>query len=154
MKDILESLTYDDILLIPAYSDIVPANITCESFFARDITLRTPLISAAMDTVTESKIARIMAQEGGLGVIHKNMNIETQALEVERVKKYESGMITDPITLYPDKLFTAALELMKRYTISGVPITHDGVLVGILTNRDLRFETNTNQPIANVMTKE
>jgi IMP dehydrogenase len=154
MKDITESLTYDDILLIPAYSDIVPANITCESFFARDITLRTPLISAAMDTVTESKIARIMAQEGGLGVIHKNMSVENQALEVERVKKYESGMITDPITLEPDKLVSDALDLMKRYTISGVPITRDGILVGILTNRDLRFETNTGQTIEKVMTKE
>src|SRR3984957_6188335 len=154
MKDIIESLTYDDILLIPAYSDIVPANITCESFFARDITLRTPLISAAMDTVTESRIARIMAQEGGLGVIHKNMSVENQALEVERVKKYESGMITDPITLEPDKLVSDALDLMKRYSISGVPITKNGILVGILTNRDLRFETNVSQPISNVMTKE
>jgi len=154
MKDIIESLTYDDILLIPAYSEIVPANITCESFFARDITLRTPLISAAMDTVTESRIARIMAQEGGLGVIHKNMSVENQALEVERVKKYESGMITDPITLEPDKLVSDALDLMKRYTISGVPITRNGVLVGILTNRDLRFETNTSQAIEKVMTKE
>jgi len=154
MKDMTESLTYDDILLIPAYSDIVPANITCESFFARDITLRTPLISAAMDTVTESRIARIMAQEGGLGVIHKNMSVENQALEVERVKKYESGMITDPITLEPDKLVSDALDLMKRYTISGVPITRNGILVGILTNRDLRFETNTSQTIERVMTKE
>jgi IMP dehydrogenase len=154
MKELEESLTYDDILLIPAYSDVLPAKISCETFFARDLVLRMPLISAAMDTVTESKIARIMAQEGGLGVIHKNMTIEKQALEVERVKKYESGMITDPITLEPEKLVSQALDLMRRYTISGVPITKDGVLVGILTNRDLRFETNINQPISNIMTKD
>ncbi len=154
MKEMIDSLTYDDILLVPAFSDVVPAKVQCDSFFARDLTLHMPLISAAMDTVTESKVARIMAQEGGLGVIHKNMTIESQALEVERVKKYESGMITDPITLEPQKLVSEALEIMKRYTISGVPITQNGILVGILTNRDLRFETNTNQPISNVMTKE
>src|SRR5260221_4321224 len=123
MKEIQESLTYDDILLVPAYSEIVPAHITCESFFARDLTLRTPLISAAMDTVTESRIARIMAQEGGLGVIHKNMPVEKQALEVERVKKYESGLITDPITLGPAKLVSLAIDMQPRYTISIGPIT-------------------------------
>ncbi len=154
MREIIESLTYDDILLIPSYSDIVPVQLSCESFFARDLVLRTPLLSAAMDTVTESRVARIMAQEGGLGVIHKNMAIENQALEVERVKKYESGMITDPITLEPEKLVSDALDLMKRYTISGVPITRKGILVGILTNRDLRFETNIHQQIEKVMTKD
>ena len=154
MKEILDSLTYDDILLIPAYSEVVPAQVSCSSFFARDITLSMPLISAAMDTVTESRVARIMAQEGGLGVIHKNMTPEAQALEVERVKKYESGMITDPITLSPEHRVSDALELMKKYTISGVPITKDGVLVGILTNRDLRFETNVQQLISAIMTKE
>jgi IMP dehydrogenase len=154
MKEVLDSLTYDDILLIPCYSDVLPSQISCETFFARDLKLHMPLLSAAMDTVTESRIARIMAQEGGLGVIHKNMPIEKQALEVERVKKYESGMITDPITLEPDKLVSDALLMMKRYSISGVPITKNGILVGILTNRDLRFEVNVNQPISNVMTKE
>jgi IMP dehydrogenase len=154
VKEILESLTYDDILLVPAYSEVVPAQVSCRSFFARDLTLNMPLISAAMDTVTESRVARIMAQEGGLGIIHKNMPVEVQALEVERVKKYESGMIMDPITLPPDSLVSEALNLMKRYTISGVPITKDGILVGILTNRDLRFETNTAQLISNIMTKD
>jgi IMP dehydrogenase len=154
VSEIRESLTYDDILLVPAYSDVVPTEVTCNSFFARDIKLHTPLISAAMDTVTESKVARIMAQEGGLGVIHKNMTLENQALEVERVKKYESGMITDPITLEPEKLVSDALALMKRFGISGVPITKQGVLVGILTNRDLRFERNVDQVIADVMTKK
>jgi len=154
ITEILESLTYDDVLLIPHYSDVVPAQVSCESFFARDLTLHTPLISAAMDTVTESRVARIMAQEGGLGVIHKNMPVKNQAMEVERVKKYESGMITDPITLGPQHSVSEALELMKKYSISGVPITKDGVLVGILTNRDLRFETNVHQPISNIMTKD
>lgn len=154
LSDITDSLTYDDLLLIPSYSEVVPAEITCDTLFARDLTLRMPLISAAMDTVTESRVARIMAQEGGLGIIHKNMPIEAQAMEVERVKKYESGMITDPITLGPDKLVSDALELMKRFGISGVPITRDQILVGILTNRDLRFETDVHQPISQVMTKD
>ncbi len=151
---ILDSLTYDDILLVPQYSDIMPLEVSCQSFFARDIKLHIPMISAAMDTVTESKIARIMAQEGGLGIIHKNMTVEEQALEVDRVKKYESGMITDPITLGPDNSVHEALELMKKYSISGVPITKDKMLVGILTNRDLRFETNVHQPISAIMTRE
>lgn len=154
MESIVEALTYDDILLVPCYSEVLPTEVECSSFFARDISLHLPLISAAMDTVTESKIARIMAQEGGLGVIHKNMSVEDQALEVERVKKYESGMITDPITLGPDNTVWEALELMRKYTISGVPITKDNKLVGILTNRDLRFETNVDQKISNIMTKD
>lgn len=154
MTEMRESLTYDDILLIPHYSEAVPADVSCQSFFARDISLHLPMISAAMDTVTESKVARVMAQEGGLGIIHKNMPIEEHALEVEKVKKYESGMITDPITLNPENSVHQALELMKKYTISGVPITSGGKLVGILTNRDLRFETNIEQPISNIMTKE
>ena len=154
MKEISESLTYDDILLVPAYSEVIPAQVSCATQFARDLKLTMPLISAAMDTVTESKVARIMAQEGGLGIIHKNMTAEEHALEVERVKKYESGMITDPITLGPDRPVSDALDLMKQYSISGVPITNDGVLVGILTNRDLRFETNVHQLISAVMTKE
>lgn len=146
--------TFDDILLIPQYSEIIPTEVTTESFFARDISLKMPILSAAMDTVTEHKIAQIMAQMGGLGVIHKNLDIEAQAFEVERVKKYESGMILEPITLSPENKVSAALELMRRYSISGVPITTAGKLVGILTNRDLRFETNVDQPIANVMTTE
>lgn len=154
IKNIPYALTFDDILLLPQYSEIIPSDVTPRSFFARDIYLNTPIVSAAMDTVTEHKIGRIMAQHGGLGIIHKNMEIEKQAFEVEKVKKYESGMIQDPITLGPDRLVAEALEVMARYSISGVPITVNGVLVGILTNRDLRFETNIQQPIKNLMTTE
>ncbi len=148
------ALTYDDILLIPQYSDVIPSSVTTRSFFAKDTFLNVPILSAAMDTVTENKIARIMAQLGGLGIIHKNLTITQQAFEVEKVKKYESGMISDPITLGPDRPVHEALELMRHYSISGVPVTVDGVLVGILTNRDLRFETHLDQPISNLMTKE
>lgn len=149
-----EALTFDDILLIPQYSEVMPSQVSTKTFFARDIVLNAPILSAAMDTVTENKVARVMAQWGGLGVIHKNLSIESQALEVEKVKKYESGMITDPITLTPEKQVTEALALMSQYSISGVPIVRGKTLVGILTNRDLRFEKNIHQPIENVMTKE
>ncbi|MFZ4405472.1 MAG: IMP dehydrogenase [Pseudobdellovibrionaceae bacterium] len=148
------ALTYDDILLLPQYSEVVPSEVSTRSEFARGLFLHTPILSAAMDTVTESRIARVMAQHGGLGIIHKNFPAEKQALEVERVKKYESGMILDPITLGPDNLVSEALEIMSKYSISGVPITVKGELVGILTNRDLRFEENFNQPIKNLMTQE
>ncbi len=148
------ALTFDDILLVPQYSEIVPTEISPRSEFARGLYLNCPIISAAMDTVTENKMARVMAQQGGLGIIHKNLPIEQQAHEVEKVKKYESGMIMDPITLGPDRKVSEALEIMRKYSISGVPITVDGVLVGILTNRDLRFETNLEQPVSNLMTKE
>lgn len=148
------ALTFDDILLIPQYSEVVPTEISPRSEFARGLYLNCPIISAAMDTVTENKMARVMAQQGGLGIIHKNLSVEQQAHEVEKVKKYESGMIMDPITLGPDRKVSEALEIMRKYSISGVPITVDGVLVGILTNRDLRFETNLEQPISNLMTKE
>ncbi len=148
------ALTFDDILLVPCFSEIVPTEVSTVTEFAKGVKLHAPLISAAMDTVTEHRIARIMAQHGGIGVIHKNLSIERQALEVEKVKKYESGMIMDPITLGPDQMIAEALELMKKYSISGVPVTVKGKLVGILTNRDLRFETKTNQPIKNLMTSE
>jgi IMP dehydrogenase len=148
------AFTFDDILLIPQFSEIVPTEVSTDSFFARDVNLKMPILSAAMDTVTEHKVAQIMAQMGGLGIIHKNLDIEAQAFEVERVKKYESGMILEPITLSPEHKVSAALDLMRRYSISGVPITTNGKLVGILTNRDLRFETNVDQPIANAMTKQ
>lgn len=148
------ALTFDDILLVPQYSEIIPSMVSTKSLFARSITLHSPVISAAMDTVTGHKMARIMAQQGGLGIIHKNMSVEEQALEAERVKKYESGMIRDPITIGPDRMVADALEIMRKFSISGVPITVDGKLVGILTNRDLRFETNTNQLIQDVMTKD
>lgn len=148
------ALTFDDILLIPQYSEIVPSEVQTASEFARGKKLQVPIISSAMDTVTEHKVAQKMAQLGGLGVIHKNLSIEDQAAEVERVKKYESGMIQDPITLGPDQLVSEALALMGHYKISGVPITVKGKLVGILTNRDLRFENNTKQAIKNLMTSE
>lgn len=148
------ALTFDDVLLVPQYSEIVPSEVSTTAEFARGKKLTVPVISSAMDTVTESKTARVMAQLGGLGIIHKNLSVEKQAKEVERVKKYESGMITDPITLPPVALVSEALELMKTYSISGVPVTVDGKLVGILTNRDLRFEKNIHQPIKNIMTTQ
>jgi IMP dehydrogenase len=153
-REIPFALTFDDILLLPQFSEIIPTEVVPRSFFARDKFLNTPVISAAMDTVTENRTARVMAQFGGLGIIHKNFSIENQALEVEKVKKYESGMIMDPITLGPDHLVQEALDLMEKFSISGVPITVDGMLVGILTNRDLRFEENFKQPIRNLMTQE
>lgn len=154
MENMEHALTFDDILLVPQYSELVPSEVSCETFFAKDIILKMPIVSAAMDTVTENRVARIMAQMGGLGIIHKNMDIEAQSFEVEKVKKYESGMIIDPITLGPDRRVSDALALMQKYSISGVPITVEGELVGILTNRDLRFETNTSQPIKNIMTQK
>ena len=149
------SLTFDDILILPDYSEILPTDVSLETKFAKDLNLKIPIVSAAMDTVTESKLAQVIAQHGGLGVIHRNMSIESQAFEVEKVKKYESGMITDPITLGPDRPVREACDLMSKYKISGVPITDENrKLIGILTNRDLRFESNLDQPISNIMTKE
>jgi IMP dehydrogenase len=152
------ALTFDDILLVPRHSDVVPTQVDVSTQLTRNIRLDVPLVSAAMDTVTESRLAIAIAQHGGLGVIHKNLSIEEQASEVDRVKRSESGMIVDPITLSPTHRIHQALELMKKFSISGVPITEDGStegrLCGILTNRDLRFETNVNRPIADVMTRE
>src|SRR5499425_2815351 len=156
--DLATALTFDDILLVPQHSQVVPREVDVSTNLTRHIRLNVPLVSAAMDTVTESRLAIAMAQHGGLGVIHKNLSIADQASEVDRVKRSESGMIVDPITLSPTHRIYEALELMRKYRISGVPITDDGSkegrLVGILTNRDLRFETNVNRPIAEVMTKE
>lgn len=149
-----KALTFDDILLVPQSSNLVPTEINPKTHFGGKINLKIPLISAAMDTVTESKVAQIMAQLGGLGVIHKNMSIEAQAFQVEKVKKYESGMILDPITLTPDHQVKDALGFMKKYSISGLPVVVNEKLVGILTNRDLRFETNTEQKVSELMTKE
>lgn len=149
-----EALTFDDVLLVPAMSDVLPSEVNTSTKLTKKITLNIPLISAAMDTVTEARLAIALAREGGMGVIHKNMSIQQQALEVDKVKRSEHGVITDPISLGPDNTINEALELMERYRISGVPITEKGKLVGILTNRDLRFETNFEQPIKNVMTKE
>ncbi len=150
-----EGLTFDDVLLIPQASNVLPAQVDLKTRLTDKIQLNLPLISAAMDTVTESRMAIAMAREGGLGIIHKNMSIEEQANHVDRVKRSEHGVITDPFFLHPDNLVKDAIALMERYRISGVPITTpDGKLVGILTNRDLRFESNYEQPISNVMTKE
>lgn len=149
-----EGLTFDDVLLLPAHSAILPKEVDLSTHLTAAIKLNIPLLSAAMDTVTESRTAICMAREGGLGIIHKNMTPTAQATEVDQVKKSESGMIVDPITMDPDQKIYEALELMERYRISGVPITREGKLVGILTNRDLRFETKLDQPIRNVMTKE
>jgi IMP dehydrogenase len=152
------ALTFDDILLVPQHSRVVPNQVDVSTRLTRKIRLNVPLVSAAMDTVTESLLAIAMAQHGGLGVIHKNLTIEEQASEVDRVKRSESGMIVNPITLSPTNRIFEALDLMQKYRISGVPITDDGSkegrLVGILTNRDLRFETNVSRPIADIMTRE
>jgi IMP dehydrogenase len=152
------ALTFDDVLLVPQHSTVLPSAVDVASSFTRNIRLNVPLASAAMDTVTESRLAIAMAQQGGIGVIHKNLPIEEQASEVDRVKRSESGMIVNPITLSPSNRIYEALELMKKYRISGVPITQDGSkegrLVGILTNRDLRFETNLDRAISEVMTRE
>src|SRR5207342_2339711 len=152
------ALTFDDILLVPQHSTVLPYQVDVSTQLTRRIRLNVPLVSAAMDTVTESSLAIAMAQHGGLGVIHKNLSIEEQASEVDRVKRSESGMIVNPITLGPSNRIHEAHDLMKKYRISGVPITDDGSkegrLVGILTNRDLRFETNVNRAIDEVMTKD
>ncbi|MEK9973399.1 MAG: IMP dehydrogenase, partial [Deltaproteobacteria bacterium] len=139
---ITEGLTFDDVLLVPAYSDILPHEVSVQTRLTRHLDCNIPLLSAAMDTVTEHQVAISMAQEGGLGVIHKNMSVEEQAAQVDRVKRSESGMISDPITVEPEQPLKDALQLMERYRISGVPVTRGTELVGILTNRDLRFETN------------
>jgi IMP dehydrogenase len=149
-----EALTFDDVLLLPARSDVVPASVNTQTHVTRNITLNIPIISAAMDTVTEAAMAIAMAQQGGMGIIHRNMTIEQQAGEVDKVKRSESGMIVDPITMSPDDKVSDALKVMERYRISGVPITKNRKLVGILTNRDLRFETRTDIPISKVMTKD
>jgi IMP dehydrogenase len=149
-----EALTFDDVLLVPARSDVVPAAVSTQTQLTRNIRLNIPVISAAMDTVTESRMAIALAQQGGLGIIHRNLSIEQQADEVDKVKRSESGMIVDPVTMSPDDRVSDALEVMRKYKISGVPITKNRKLVGILTNRDLRFETRFDIPISKVMTKE
>ena len=153
-SEIREGLTFDDVLLLPAHSKVLPRDVDLTTYLTTRIKLNIPLLSAAMDTVTEARTAICMAREGGIGIVHKNMTPVEQALQVDQVKKSESGMIVDPITMDPDQKIYEALELMEKYRISGVPITKNGLLVGILTNRDLRFETQLNQPIANVMTKD
>ena len=149
-----KGLSFDDILLMPAKSEMLPREVDVSTRLTRNIRLNIPLVSAAMDTITESRLAIAIAREGGIGILHKNLSIEEQADEVEKVKRSESAMIADPITLPPEEGIRKALEMMKRFHISGVPITENGKLVGILTNRDLRFERNLDQPIHAVMTKE
>ncbi len=149
-----EALTFDDVLLLPAHSGVIPAYADTQTQLTRNIRLNIPVISAAMDTVTESHMAIALAQQGGLGVIHRNLSIDQQSEEVDKVKRSESGMIVDPVTMSPDAKVSDALEVMRKYKISGVPITKNGKLVGILTNRDLRFESRFDVPISSVMTKE
>jgi len=153
-NSITYGLTFDDLLLIPAHSRILPLEVDVSTRVSRNIALSIPLVSAAMDTVTEADTAITIARQGGLGFIHKNMPIEKQVLEVEKVKKSESGMIVDPITIGPTRKISEVLEIMERYRISGVPVVDDGNLLGIITNRDLRFENNLDQPVSAVMTKE
>ena len=153
-KIVKEGLTFDDVLLIPSASDVLPSEVDLHTSLTDDLKLNIPLMSSAMDTVTESKLAIALAREGGIGIIHKNMSIEEQASQVDKVKRSEHGVITDPFFLAPDNSVREAVALMERYKISGVPITKNGKLVGILTNRDLRFESNYDQPIDNVMTKK
>src|ERR1700747_3090617 len=152
-ENITEGLTFDDVLLVPSRSSVVPAETDTRTWFTRKIGLNIPIVSSAMDTVTESHLAIALAQQGGIGIIHRNMAIERQAEEVDRVKRSESGMIVDPITIGQAAAISAAQALMQRYRISGVPVTKDGKLVGILTNRDLRFENRCDLPISEVMTK-
>src|SRR3954462_13373253 len=152
------ALTFDDVLLVPQHSTVLPSGVDVSSNVTRNIRLHVPLVSAAMDSVSESRLAIAIAQQGGIGIIHKNLSVEEQASEVDRVKRSESGMIVNPITLSPTNRIFEALELMKKYRISGVPSTADGSkegkLVAILTNRDLRFETNLDRPIADIMARD
>lgn len=155
LNQITEGLTYDDVLLVPAYSEILPREVQLKSLFSRNISLNTPIVSAAMDTVTEAGLAIAIAQNGGIGVIHKNMSIELQAMNVRKVKRSESGMIIDPIILLENALVRDALQLMKENSIGGIPVVDENrVLKGIVTNRDLRFEKNTERPIREIMTSE
>src|SRR5213082_3622565 len=148
------ALTFDDVLLLPGESDVLPRQVDVSAQLTRNIRLKIPLVSAAMDTVTEARTAIAMAQEGGLGFIHKNLAVAEQALQVEKVKKSESGMIVDPVTVHPEQPIAEALAIMQQYRISGLPVTRGGQLVGILTNRDLRFEKRLDRTVGEVMTKE
>jgi IMP dehydrogenase len=151
---IREGLTFDDVLLVPGASDVLPAEVDLRTRFTREIALNMPLVSAAMDTVTEHEAAICMAQNGGIGTVHKNLSLAAQSAEIDKVKRSESGMIVDPITMHPEQRIYEALEVMARYRISGVPVINEGKAVGILTNRDLRFVRDTHQEISSVMTKE
>jgi IMP dehydrogenase len=149
-----EGLTFDDVLLLPARSSVLPTEVDTQTKLTRNITLNLPIVSAAMDTVTESRLAIALAQQGGMGIVHRSMPIDYQAAEVDKVKRSESGMIVDPVTVSPESKIYEAQDIMKKYKISGVPVTRNGKLMGILTNRDLRFETRFDLPVKQVMTKE
>jgi IMP dehydrogenase len=153
MRVVRKALTFDDVLLVPAHSGVVPRDVSLKTRLTRSIALNIPLVSAAMDTVTEGRLAIAMAQEGGLGVIHKNMSPAKQAAEVAKVKRFESGVVKDPITIPPSMSVREVLALTHRHRISGLPVVEGHRVVGIVTNRDLRFETNLDQPVANIMTK-
>src|SRR5215475_4560653 len=152
--ELREGLTFDDVLLLPASSSIMPRDTDVSTWLSRNVRLNVPIVSAAMDTVTEARTAIAMAQEGGIGVVHRNLAIPAQALEVEKVKKSESGMIVDPVTVHPEQPIAEALAIMQQYRISGLPVTRGGQLVGILTNRDLRFEKRLDRTVGEVMTRE
>ena len=151
---IVEGLTFDDVLLLPGKSSVLPTEVNTQTHVTRKIPLNIPLVSAAMDTVTESRLAFAMARQGGLGFVHRSMPIDRQAEEVDRVKRSESGMIVDPVTISPDLSVRDAMEIMSKYRVSGLPVTQGPRLVGILTNRDLRFEKHLDQAVSNVMTKD
>ncbi|HLJ32640.1 MAG TPA: IMP dehydrogenase, partial [Ktedonobacteraceae bacterium] len=149
-----EGLTFDDVLIVPAASSVLPHDVSTQTRLTRTITINIPILSAAMDTVTEGKLAIALAREGGIGIVHRNLSIDDQAQEVDKVKRSESGMITDPITMEQTASLSEALAAMKHFHISGIPITENGRLVGILTNRDIRFETNLQRPIVELMTRD
>jgi IMP dehydrogenase len=148
------ALTFDDLLLLPAESDVLPRQVDVSAQLTRNLRLRIPIVSAAMDTVTEARTAIAMAQAGGMGFVHKNLSVQQQALEVLKVKKYESGMVVDPVTIEPEAPVHRAVALMRQHEISGIPVTRNGRLVGILTNRDLRFEKDLDQKVEQMMTKK
>ncbi|MBI5918040.1 MAG: IMP dehydrogenase [Nitrosomonadales bacterium] len=152
MRITQKALTFDDVLLVPAYSNVLPRDVTLRTQLTRNITLNIPVLSAAMDTVTESRLAIALAQEGGIGIIHKNMTARQQAAEVSKVKRFESGVVKDPVTVTPAMTVRDVLKLTQQHRISGIPVVDSGQLVGIVTNRDLRFESNLDQPISNIMT--
>ena len=154
MRMIGEALTFDDVTLVPAYSDILPGDVDLETRLTRDLSLKIPLISAAMDTVTEARLAIALAQEGGIGIVHKNMTAQRQAEEVRIVKKYEAGVIKDPVTVNPQTTIREVLEITHRHNISGVPVVDGGELVGIVTGRDMRFERRLDDPVRNIMTRK
>jgi len=154
MRETGQALTFDDVLLVPAFSDVLPREVNIAARLTRDITLNIPLLSAAMDTVTESGLAIALAQEGGIGIIHKNMSPEDQARQVRLVKKHESGVVKDPLTVSPETSISEVLELTRHYKISGLPVVDGENLVGIVTSRDMRFETRLEDPVKNIMTKK